>query len=69
MPTHQADDPTFAFAPGTDTLYYEDGDGVIRRFPIDIDEVTDLARSLLKRGFTQQECDRFFPGEECPTFD
>jgi DNA-binding SARP family transcriptional activator/serine/threonine protein kinase/WD40 repeat protein len=23
VPTHQEDDPTFAFAPGTDTLYYE----------------------------------------------
>jgi WD40 repeat protein len=69
VPTHQEDAPTFAFAPGTDTLYYEDGDGVVRRFPIDVGELTELARSLLRRGFTEQECDRYFPGEECPTFD
>ena len=37
---HRPDDPpTLAFAPGTDTLYYEDGDGVIRRFVLDPDEI------------------------------
>ena len=41
VPTHQEDPPTFAFAPGTDTLYYEDGDGVVRRFAIDVDDVAD----------------------------
>jgi hypothetical protein len=69
VPTNQAGPPTFAFAPGTDTLYYEDADGVVRRFPVDVDEVTRLARSVLTRGFTQQECDQYFPGETCPTFD
>ncbi len=69
VPTHQEDDPTFAFAPGTDTLYYEDGDGVVRRFAIDVDDAVQLARSLLTRGFTPQECTRYFPDEPCPTFD
>jgi DNA-binding SARP family transcriptional activator/serine/threonine protein kinase/WD40 repeat protein len=69
VPTHQADDPSFAFVPGTDTLYYEDGGGVVRRFPVDLEEVTRIARSVLTRGFTQQECERYFAGEECPTFD
>lgn len=69
VPTHQADDPSFAFVPGTDTLYYEDGGGVVRRLPVDIEDVTRIARSVLTRGFTQQECDRYFAGEECPTFD
>jgi hypothetical protein len=41
VPTHQEDAPTFA--PGTDTLYDEHGDGVVRRFAIDVDEVTQLA--------------------------
>jgi hypothetical protein len=68
VPTHQSDDPTFAFAPGTQTLYYEDGDGVVRRFAIDVDEAVRLARSLLTRGFTPQECARYFPHEPCPTF-
>ena len=69
VPTHQDDPPTFAFAPGTDTLYYEDGDGVVRRFAIDVDDVARLARSVLTRGFTPQECARYFPDEPCPTFD
>ena len=69
VPTHQEDPPTFAFAPGTDTLYYEDGGGVVRRFAIDIDDATQLARSVLTRGFTPQECARYFRDEPCPTFD
>jgi WD40 repeat protein len=67
--TTQEGPPTFAFAPGTDTLYYEDADGVIRRFPVDMDEVAELARSVLTRGFTPQECARYFADEPCPTFD
>ena len=69
VPTRQADDPSFAFAPGTDTLYYEDGRGVVRRLPVDMEEATRIARSVLTRQFTQQECERYFAGEECPTFD
>ncbi|HJR88602.1 MAG TPA: hypothetical protein VJ782_00415, partial [Aeromicrobium sp.] len=69
VPTSQADAPTFAFAAGTDTLYYEDGGGVVRRFPIEANELSELARKLLTRGLTQQECDRFFAGEDCPSFD
>ena len=69
VPTRQGDAPTLAFAPGTDTLYYEDADGIVRRFPIDVDVVAELARSVLTRGFTQQECTRYFPDEPCPEFD
>ena len=32
LPIQPDDPPSVTFAPGTDTLYYEDGDGVIRRF-------------------------------------
>jgi WD40 repeat protein len=68
IPTRQKDGPTFTFAPGTDTLFYEDADGVVRRFDIDFDAVTELARSLLTRELTPQECDRYFPDQTCPTF-
>jgi len=68
VPTTQEDAPTFAFASGTDTLYYEDGAGLVRRFPLDVDDVTELARSVLTRGFRPQECTRYFPGEACPVF-
>jgi hypothetical protein len=69
VPTHQVDPPTFAFAPGTDTLYYEDGNGVVRRFAIDVDDLTQIARSVLTRAFTQADCQRYFHGEACPTLD
>ncbi len=69
VPTQQEDPPTFAFAPATDTLYYEDGDGVVRRFTIDVEDAAQLARSVLTRGFTPQECSRYFADEACPTFD
>jgi hypothetical protein len=65
----QPDDPPYViFALGTDTLYYEDGGGVIRRFAIDPDEAIALATSMLTRGFTPEECRRYFPDEPCPTF-
>ena len=63
------DPPRVFFVPGTDTLYYEDGGGVIRRFPGDPGELARLARSMLTRGFTSDECTRYFPGEKCPVFD
>jgi hypothetical protein len=43
-----------------------DGDGVVRRFAIDLDDVARLARSVLTRGFTKQECTPYFPGEPWP---
>ena len=69
LPLRLDDPPTLGFAPGTDTLYYEDGGGVFRRFVLDTDENVRLARSLLTRGFTEDECARYFPDQRCPTFD
>ncbi len=69
VPTQQEDPPTFTFAPGTDTLYYEDGGGVVRRFTVDMDDAERLARSVVTRGFTPQECARYFANEPCPAFD
>jgi hypothetical protein len=68
LPVNLESGSALAFAPGTDTLYFEDGDGVIRRFTPDTDQLTALARSLLTREFTHDECARYFPGEKCPTF-
>jgi hypothetical protein len=68
LPVELDDPPTMAFAPGTDTLYYQDGDGVFRRFVVDPEEMARLARSLLTRGFTEDECARYFSNERCPTF-
>jgi hypothetical protein len=68
LPIQPDDPPAVAFAPGTDTLYYEDGGGLIRRFAIDPDETIRLASSMLTRGFTPEECRRFLPRDHCPGF-
>jgi hypothetical protein len=67
LPVELDDPPSLAFVPGTETLYYEDGGGVYRRF-IGADETARLAKALLTRGFTEDECTRYFPKERCPTF-
>ena len=68
FPLRLDDSPSVAFAEGTETLYYEDGGAVFRRFSLDADERARVARSLLTRGFTADECARYFPGERCPAF-
>ena len=68
LPLQLEGGPAVAFAAGTDTLYYEDAGGVIRRFIPDTDQLTELALSMLTREFTPDECARYFPGETCPTF-
>ncbi|HEY7626321.1 MAG TPA: hypothetical protein VH761_04610, partial [Ilumatobacteraceae bacterium] len=68
FPLHLEDSPSVAFVEGTNTLYYEDGGSVFRRFSLDANERARVARSLLTRGFTAEECARYFPGERCPTF-
>jgi hypothetical protein len=68
IPIELDDPPTIAFAPGTNTLFYEDGDGVIRRFDIEVEATIEVAHSLLTRGFTPDECARYFPDERCPSF-
>ena len=68
LPVQLTGVPAMAFAPGTDTLYYEDGGEVIHRFTADPGELTELAQSMLTRGFTPEECTRYFPGEKCPSF-
>jgi DNA-binding SARP family transcriptional activator/WD40 repeat protein len=69
LPIQPDDHSAIAFAPGTDTLYYEDGGGVIRRFSIDADEMIQLARSMVTRSFTPEECARYFNETPCPQLD
>ena len=66
LPVQLEGGSALAFAPGTDTLYYEDAGGVIRRFTPDTDQLTALARSMLTREFTADECARYFPDEDVP---
>ena len=69
LPIRPDDPPNVAFASGTDTLYYEDGNDVIRKLSLDPAESIRFARSLVTRDFTPDECTRYFPHQHCPTFD
>ena len=40
---------------------------VIRKLSLDTDASVRLARSLVTRPFTSDECTRYFPNEHCPT--
>jgi WD40 repeat protein len=66
VPIKPDDPPSVSFARGTDTLYYEDGDGVVRRFPLDPVRSMQLAHSLVHRPLTADECSRYFPDAHCP---
>lgn len=55
-----------AFSPDGSYLYYADTGNVLRRYPLDTDELIELAESRLTRGFTADECDRYFGSPDCP---
>lgn len=48
--------------------YYEDGDGVMRRIVLDVEELTELARSSVTRDFTVDECERFLYDADCSVY-
>jgi WD40 repeat protein len=47
------------------TLFYADANGVLRRFLVEPQDLVALARSRVQRGFTEAECERWFPDEDC----
>ncbi|MEY2554757.1 MAG: hypothetical protein QOC57_2617, partial [Ilumatobacteraceae bacterium] len=69
LPIRPDDVPSVTFAGGTNTLYFEDGNDVLRKFSLDTGVSMRLARSLVTRPFTSDECTRYFPQQHCPTFD
>ncbi|HMK10691.1 MAG TPA: WD40 repeat domain-containing protein, partial [Acidimicrobiales bacterium] len=68
LPIHPDDVPSVTFASGTTTLYYEDGNDVLRKFSVDPSASMRFARTLVTRPFTPDECARYFPDQHCPTF-
>jgi hypothetical protein len=54
------------FSPDGRYLYYPDTGNVVRRFPLDVDELVGLAESRLTRGFTADECRRYLRSADCP---
>lgn len=50
--------------PDGSAVYFATGDGVMRRVPLEADELAELARSRVTRDLTDMECRRFTP-EKC----
>jgi hypothetical protein len=48
------------------TVLYSDAGGVLTRLQTNVDDLVDLARSRIQRGFTEAECGLFFPQGDCP---
>jgi WD40 repeat protein len=67
LPIRPDDVPNVAFARGTNTLYYEDSNAVLRKFSLDTNASIRLARALITRQFSSDECARYFPHQHCPT--
>ncbi len=58
-----------AAAPDGRYLYYVDGGGVIRRFPLDTAELVDLARRRVTRDLTAEECRRYLADVDCSRYE
>jgi WD40 repeat protein len=55
----------FDFSPDFESFYYEDGGGIVRRMPMDVDEMIDLAGSLVTRSLTDAECREYLHLDAC----
>jgi WD40 repeat protein len=55
-----------AFSPDGTRLAATSADGTIKVYVLPIDDLLPIARSLLHRGFTQQECRQYLHLETCP---
>jgi hypothetical protein len=58
-----------AFIEGDRHLMATTASGPIRIFTLDDTELIDIGRNRLVRGFTDTECDLYFPNSECPAQD
>jgi len=57
--------PVLAFTPDERYFYYEAPGNVMRRMPMDVDELVALARAQVQREFTVEECATYFPAGAC----
>jgi hypothetical protein len=55
----------FDISPDGAVMYYEDGDGIIRHMPIDVEELIRVATSAARRSLTEDECRAYLHAEQC----
>jgi hypothetical protein len=55
----------FDFSPDFDAFYYEDGKGIIRHMPVDVDEMIEVTTPSAGRPLTDAECRAYLPAETC----
>jgi hypothetical protein len=55
----------FDFSPDFASFYYEDAGGIIRRMPMDVDEMVEAANLLISRPLTDGECREYLHIEAC----
>lgn len=53
-------------APGDKHLVVSSGDGIVRVFLLDMDELLELAQSRATRPLTMEECKKYLHMEQCP---
>jgi hypothetical protein len=59
----------FDFSPDFSSFYYEDGGGIIRQMPTDIDQLIETATSLIGRSLSDAECRDYLHLEACDPAD
>ena len=57
-----------ALTPDARYLYYTGEGGVVRRMPLDPEELVALARSRVQRDFNVEECERFLDWVDCSAY-
>jgi WD40 repeat protein len=56
----------FSPTPGNERLVVSSGDGIVRVFLLDVDELLELAQSRVTRPLTTEECKKYLHMEQCP---
>jgi WD40 repeat protein len=68
LPVNSGDSTFLAPTPDDRYLYYEDEGHLLRRFPLDVAELVELAKRRVQRGFRADECERYELADDCESF-